>query len=651
MLKTLLAGPACLVAATSWAAAIADTFSEDVFLADLPLVSSASRLPQALDRAPAAVTVITREMIAASGFRQLPDVFRLVPGMQVSWVAGNIPTVTYQGLSSIFSRHVQVLVDGRSVYNPGYGTVNWRGIPLAVDDIERIEVVRGPNAPNDGANAVVASIHIFSRPAVATPALTVAGALGSSSIRDGLLRAAGDAGDWQWRATLNSRRDDWLDNRDDLARDHLIDARAEWRPNARDEVVFQAGGALGEWNGSTVDFGFSPAQTTDFSSAYAQAQWTRTLSADNEWSLRFDHSHTRADETFAPLAFAFIGTLTPDNLNYWYSRTALEFSMQARPLDSVRTVWTAEARRDRAYSPSLAGDETHSGNMYRLSGTAEWSPAGAWVVHGGLMLEKHYYAGTRLSPRVAVNWLPAAGHAFRAGLSRAYRSPTILEQEADFALRSPSFGLIDQIALSPFKLDPERMDSAELGYLFHRRGLDLDVRVFHNRLRDIIDSDSSFVVAGELSPSITTIVFANLYEAHQTGLEYQLRWQAGKSSWVTLAQSWSRTRADTSDLRRSAPSHQLSLLANHDFGPVVASLGYYLRGTMRWVNYDDVPAHDRLDLRIAKSYKWQGARAEIALVGQSLLGDYLEMKGEPPLSANPDRAFEPRAFVTFRLDY
>ncbi len=644
MLKVTLAGLACLHAAGTWAAS-ADTFSEDVFLADLPLVSSASRLPQALDRAPAAVTVITREMIEASGFRQLPDVFRLVPGFQVSWVSGSIPTVTYQGLSSIYSRHVQVLVDGRSVYNPGYGSVQWRGIPLALDDIDRIEVVRGPNAPNDGANAVVASIHIFTRPAAATPGWTVAGTLGSTDIRDGLLRHAGAAGDWQWRATLNSRRDDWLDGRNDRARDHLLDARAEWRPNARDEVTFQAGGALGEWNGSTIDFTLSPAQTTDFSNAYVQARWQRTLSADSEWSLLFNHSHTQADETFPPL----FGALSPDNLNYWFSRSALEFSMQARPLESLRTVWTVEARRDRARSPSLAGPGTHAGNMYRLSGSAEWSAAEDWVLHAGLMLEKHYYAGTRLSPRVAVNWLPAEGHALRVGASRAYRSPTILEQESDFALRLGG-AVFDQILLSPYELEPERMDSVELGYLFHRGRLDLDVRLFHNRLDHIIDSDSSYVVTGEISPGITNIVFSNLYQARQAGIEYQLRWQTGNATWFTLAQSWVRTRADTSDLRRSAPSHSLSLLANHDFGAFTASLGYYTRGDMRWINYDDVPAHDRLDLRVARAFKWNGARAELALVGQSLLGDYLEIKGEGDPDVNPDRSFGPRGYVTLKLD-
>lgn len=640
MLKRSLTGMACMHTVLAWAAP-ADPLSEVDYFSEQPVVLSASRLSQQVNRAPAAVTVITREMIEASGFRQLPDIFRLVPGFQVTWLRGNIQAVTYQGLSSIFSRHVQVLVDGRSVYNPGYGSVQWRGIPLALDDIDRIEVVRGPNAANDGVNAVVASIHIYTRPASADPGWTVAAAIGSAEVRDGLLRYAGASGDWQWRATLNSRRDDWLANQRDRAHDHLLDVRAEWRPNNHDEVTLQAGGALGEWENSTVGFTFSDQQTTDFFNGYAQARWQRTLSADSEWSLLANHTVTRADETFPSL----FGVLGPNNLNYWFSRSALEFSWQARPFERLRTVWTAEARLDRAWSASLAGPDAHQGAMYRLSGNMEWSPAEEWVLHAGTMLEKHYYAGFRLSPRLAVNWLPVPGHSFRLGVSRAYRSPTFLEQESDFKLTLGS-ALYDQILLSPFKLKPERMDSAELGYLYHQQklGLDLDIRLFHNRLDDIIDIDTSYVVAGEISNSITNIVFANLYQACQWGGEYQLRWQPGKASWLILSQSWVRTRADTFDLRKSAPSHTLSLLASHDFGFVSGSIGYYRVSKMRWVNSGvDVPAHDRLDLRLSRAFKFGKTRADLAVVTQSILGDYSEF--------DTDRLFEPRAYVSFTMHF
>lgn len=622
------------------------SLSEMDYFSEQPLVLSASRLSQPVNRAPAAVTVITREMLEASGFRQLPDLLRLVPGFQVTWVRGNIQAVTYQGLSSIYSRRIQVLVDGRSVYNPAYGQVQWRGIPLALDDIDRIEVVRGPNAANDGVNAVQASIHIYTRPASADPGWTAAAAAGSAEILDGLLRHVGANGNWQWRVTLNSHGDDWIKNQRDDARDTLLDARAEWRPNNRDEVTLQAGGLLGRWDNSSVGYTFSDQQNTDFFNGYVQARWQRTMSANSEWSLLVNHTVTRADETFPPVPAPppFTGVLDPDNLNYWFSRSALEFSWQARPTEQLRTVWTAEARLDRAQSDSLAGPDTHQGTMYRLSGSVEWSPAEEWVLHAGAMLEKHYYAGTRLSPRLAVNWLPVPEHSFRLGVSRAYRSPTFLEQESDFKFIQAPF-LFDQILLSPFKLEPERMDSVELGYLYHlqRLGLDLDTRLFYNRLADVIDFTTPYPVAGELAGDGADLTYDNLYEARQWGAEYQLRWQPGKSSWLTLSQSWVHTQGDAPDIKESTPPHNLSLLAHHDFGVFTGSVGYYRIGKMRWVNSLETPAYDRVDLRLGRAFKVGKTRADLAVVAQSILGDYSEY--------GTDRLFEPRAYVSLKLHF
>jgi len=639
MFRSWLAGIACIYPVVAWAEPV-DMLSEADYFAEQPVVLSASRLSQPVSRAPAAVTVITREMIEASGFRQLPDVFRLVPGFQVTWVRGNVPAVTYQGLSSIYSRRLQVTVDGRSVYNPAYGQVHWRGIPLALDDIDRIEVVRGSNAAIDGVNAVQASIHIFTRPASAEPGWTVSADAGSSEIRDALLRHSGASGDWQWRVTLNSRRDDWIADARDDARDHLLDARAEWRPNGRDEVTLQSGGVLGEWDNSTVGYTFSDQQTTDYSNGYVQARWRRTLSADSEWSLLANHTVTRSDETFSPLSTKF-GPLMPDNLNYWFSRSALEFSWQSRPLEQLRTVWTAEIRRDRALSESLAGPDTHDGTMYRLSGSLEWSPSEEWVFHAGAMLEKNYHAGTRPSPRPALNWLPVQGHSLRLGVSRAYRSPTILEQESDFKLTLGPF-LFDQLLLSPYTLKPERMDSAELGYLYQRDRLNLDVRLFYNRLDNIVDdAPSPYPVAGEFAGDGADYTYVNLYRANQWGAEYQLRWQTGQASWLRLAQSWTRVRSDFQELEESAPAMTLSLLANHNFGPFSGSLGYYKTSKMRWLGSSETPAYDRLDLRVSRAFRLGSLRAEMSAVAQSILGDYSEF--------GVNAMFEPRAYVSLKL--
>src|SRR5512139_2616870 len=119
-------------------ASAADTaMSEQEILQDFPVVLSASRLAQPLSEAPNAMTVIDRDMIKASGFRTISDLFRLVPGMYVSYFTGNQPIVSYHGTTDQYSRRMQVLVDGRSVYLPPFSSVDWEDIPLQIVDIER----------------------------------------------------------------------------------------------------------------------------------------------------------------------------------------------------------------------------------------------------------------------------------------------------------------------------------------------------------------------------------------------------------------------------------------------------------------------------------------------------------------------------------
>ena len=112
--------------------------TESTFFADMPVVLSVSRLSQPVADAPAAVTVITQAEIKASGFRDIPDLLRLVPGFSVADSGLNTWAVGYHGFADAFSRRYQVLVDGRSIYSSNFGEVNWNDLPLSVEDIDRI---------------------------------------------------------------------------------------------------------------------------------------------------------------------------------------------------------------------------------------------------------------------------------------------------------------------------------------------------------------------------------------------------------------------------------------------------------------------------------------------------------------------------------
>ncbi|WP_455233630.1 TonB-dependent receptor plug domain-containing protein [Geopseudomonas aromaticivorans] len=130
--------------------------------APLPEILTATRLRQAPAAVPGSMSVIDRRLIKASGARTLPELLRLVPGMLVV-PEGNVTTVNYHGSSAGQARRMQVLVDGRSVYRPGFAQVDWADIPVAMEDIERIEVFRGPNTVSYGANALMAVVNILTR--------------------------------------------------------------------------------------------------------------------------------------------------------------------------------------------------------------------------------------------------------------------------------------------------------------------------------------------------------------------------------------------------------------------------------------------------------------------------------------------------------
>ncbi|MBV4477738.1 TonB-dependent receptor plug domain-containing protein [Pseudomonas botevensis] len=139
--------------------------ADDLFLESesLPQVLTATRLKQTPAEVPGSMTVLDSELINASGARDISELLRLVPGMMVGNISGNQAAVNYHGTNASEARRMQVLIDGRSVYRAGLATVDWSDIPVAMEDIERIEVFRGPNTVSYGANALMAVVNIITR--------------------------------------------------------------------------------------------------------------------------------------------------------------------------------------------------------------------------------------------------------------------------------------------------------------------------------------------------------------------------------------------------------------------------------------------------------------------------------------------------------
>jgi iron complex outermembrane receptor protein len=627
-----------LHAAAVWAAP-EGTLTEADYFVEQPVVLSASRLSQPVNRAPAAVTVITREMIEASGFRHLVDVLRLVPGFVVGWSGGNMPAATYLGLSNEFPHWMQIMVDGRSVYNPAYGHTTWRGIPLMLDDVDRIEVVRGPNAANDGLNSMLGTVHIFTRHAATTQGGMSEVAAGDKEYREANLRYGAETGKGSWRIGLLGREDE----RHGVAQDHATDVqlsfRGDFQPTLQDDLMLQLGASRGFWQGTNVGQLMVDDQHAYYLSGFANMQWKRALREGREWLLQVHHTFNQnEEEIYAPL-----------NGDYRTSGTGLQFTYLDQSGPELRTSLSGEYRLNRVYLPALLGSEAYlKDDIFRFSGGAEWSFLPEWVLHGAAMLEHHSdTGGTYLSPRLALNWLPTSEHAFRLGMSHGLSALGLYASNTDIKVAREA-GKIDQLYLSIDQLDAEKINSYELGYLFNKAewGANLDVRTFYNAIYDIVDTKTILVPEDTWNGEAETYV--NEQKVRQRGLEYQLKWRPTPNSWLVLSQSWISTSGKYYYVEYT-PRHTTSMLAGHSIAGFDVSLGYYHTGKFHWdAGGDFASKYNRLDLRLARDWKTGDGRIEAALVIQGLLGREFESF---PEDLYEQQYFTRRGYLSLKYEF
>ncbi|WP_404942936.1 TonB-dependent receptor plug domain-containing protein [Pseudomonas brassicacearum] len=188
--------------------------ADDLFLDNepLPQVLTATRLKQSPAAVPGSMTVIDSELINNSGARDISELLRLVPGMMVGNISGNQAAVNYHGTNATAARRMQVLIDGRSVYRAGLATVDWSDIPVAMEDIERIEVFRGPNTVSYGANALMAVVNIITRNPANSHGTRVKITRGQRGINDYYASqgTGWDGGDL--RLSLSGQQDDGFDS-------------------------------------------------------------------------------------------------------------------------------------------------------------------------------------------------------------------------------------------------------------------------------------------------------------------------------------------------------------------------------------------------------------------------------------------------------
>ncbi|UCE32095.1 MAG: TonB-dependent receptor plug domain-containing protein, partial [Burkholderiales bacterium] len=326
--------------------------TERDFLVEIPRVISASRLPQTPSDSPGAVTVIDREMIRASGARTVAELFRMVPGFIVGFPSGSRPVVAYHGLSGQFSQRMQVLLDGRSLYAPYLlGGIDWSTLPVELDEIERVEVLRGSNSASYGANAFLGVANIVTRSAAQSRGSHFSAAAGSRNVADAFARYGAGGGTFNWRLAAGTRGDDGLAGAHDSWRSDYASLRAEWQPTGIDELSLIAGVADNRSGIGSARLAADPPRDERTRSSHLLVRWRRAFAADHEMSLTASSTVDEGDDRFS------IPATPTDALVIDYGRFArrdhFEYQHYLSLSDALRSSWGAEYRSDRVTARQL----------------------------------------------------------------------------------------------------------------------------------------------------------------------------------------------------------------------------------------------------------------------------------------------------------
>jgi iron complex outermembrane receptor protein len=610
--------------------------TEQEYLADVPTVLSASRLLQPVSEAPVSMTILDRATIEASGLRSVADVLRLVPGMFVrpgNGLNGVVEVVSYHGLTNEYARRMQVLIDGRSVYLPPFSTVLWDDLPLAIDDIDHIEVTRGPNAASDGANAFFGTVNIVTRTPIAGEGVFALARAGSDGVRDYVVRDVGAVDRINYRLTLGHRADDGFVELFDSQHHDYLTGRADLDLDPADSLQAQIGYSTGERDLGIVGAPVNVARRKEVEDAYLQAKWVRAQNPGEELSTQYyfeRHSATEAETTARLRLPGQPARSYPLQADYRFDRHDLEVVRTTTAAPDLRMVFGAGARLDEVKTPIYFGERPYlSSNLERLFVHAEWRATTSLLLQAGAMLERTSIDGTGLSPRLSAAYRIDAHQTARAGVSRAERTPSLFEAQGDFELSLGSLRL--PIDRSGGNVRSERMVSTELGYhLSEVRGtIQLDIKVYRDRAGNLVgeyaDPSAPYFI-------VPTIYWKNLGDARVTGAELEFHYQPAPRTRCLL--SYANTLVSTSEpiFQRTMPRNVLAVLAQRPFGSRwVAAAAVYMTSRLPpksgifGQNADEgVGFQRRLDLHLERAFNARGTGIRMTFGVENLHSDFVE---------------------------
>ncbi len=603
-------------------------------------VTSVSKKEQKLSRTAAAIFVITQEDIRRSSATNIPDLLRMVPGMDVGQINGSTWAISSRGFNAQFSNKLLVLIDGRIVYTPYFGGVYWDTLDVPLEDIDRIEVIRGPGGTIWGANAVNGVISIFTKKASDTRGGLVEAGGGNIDAGFGTAQYGGKAGKaTDFRIyTKYSNQNQMLDLNGQNGGDgwHMLRGgfRSDSVLSSKDTLTVEGDlytareGELGFVLPSIVSPLYVPTgEEINLSGGFIQSTWNHSFSERSDSSLQVSFTPYRRGDPQEPEKRK---TLYLDFQHHfaWGQRQdivwGLGYSYTTDDIIGGLTVSFNPASKVLQTVNSFVQDEVTliPDRLYLTVGTK---------------LEHNDYTGYGLMPSVHMTWSPSDHHTFWAAVSRALRTPS--RNDTNLVVNvggSPgSDGTLNLVRFfgNP-QLQNEELIAYELGYRAAvRKNLTLDVAAYYDDY-DHLESTEPGTPFPEATPLpshlVVPLMYENLLYGETHGIEIATNWKISDrwtlSPGYALEELHMHTKPSSADIETGpfveggTPRHSAQIRSHFDLRQdlaweTFASFADHLTN-QGLSTFERIPAYTRLDTGLT----WKPAKdVSVGVFGQNLL--------------------------------
>lgn len=597
-------------------------------------VTSVSKTRQTLSQTAAAVFVITQDDIQRSGATNIPDLLRMVPGMDVAQINSHAWGIATRGFNERFANELLVLVDGRPVYLPTFGGVFWDTLDIPLEDIERIEVIRGPGGSVWGANAVNGIINIITKRASDTQGVMVVAGAGDVHSSFGTLQYGGKfRKSLDYRAFMKYFNENALDGPSGTyIGDGWHSLRGGFRADAaltpRDNLTVQ--GDLYTNREGSLTFYLpsitSPAvadtyQLSDQSGGFLQTIWNHSLSDRSHTQLMISYDHYANRDMLGESR----GTLDVDfqhNFNLDRHKLIWGFDYRYSSMDtrgSLAVSLVPASRENNLYS-GFVQDEiaVRPDRLYLTIGTK---------------LEGHYYSGFFAMPSVRLAWTPNSRNTLWAAFSRAERTPSDLDHSLRVNLGALPGSTQPPTVIASFgnpSLKNEGLLAYEAGYRASlTKRLSLDLAAYYNAYdhQQTLEPSTPFFEESPAPPHIVfPLVYQNLMHGETHGLEVFADWRL-TSRWILSpgyaferihmhVEPSSQDTGAVGTAEGSSPVHSAQLRSHYQF-PHGLSWDVSAFFNDRLADLA-VPSYTRLDTQM--TWQWK-ERLTLSAVGQNLAQD------------------------------